>query len=203
MNNLKEIKEKLNRASIKREVLKEEVNSVNLKLEEGLQKFGNLEECRSIIQKAANETQNMLKGGIEAIVTSALAVIPFKESYEFVVDFVQRRNSTECDLLFKRGENTMSPLDSSGYGAADVASFALRVAYWKLNGKLRNTIIIDEPFTNLDKGKQTFAMEMIHKLSEQFDLQFIMTSHEPTIIDYADQIFKVEMIKGESIAVSV
>jgi hypothetical protein len=30
-----------------------------------------------------------------------------------------------------------------------------------------------------------------------------MTSHEPTIIDYADQIFKVEMIKGESIAVSV
>ena len=196
--NIKEVKDKLNTYTAKQLTLKEDIKSIETKLTEGLQKSGDLEECRSIIQKAANETQNMLKSGIEAIVTSALAAIPFKEQYEFVADFVQRRNSTECDLLFKRGDNTMSPLDSCGYGAADIASFALRIAYWKLNGKLRNTIISDEPFSNLSKEKHIYGMEMMKRISDQFNLQFILISHESSIIERADKLFSVVLTNGES-----
>jgi DNA repair exonuclease SbcCD ATPase subunit len=196
---IEDIRQKLSDFQSKKKTLKEEVVALKRKIDEGEKMFGNLEECRSLIQMASNETQNLLKSDIENIVTSALEAIPFAESYEFGVNFISRRNSTECDLVFKRGDNEMFPLDSCGYGAADIASFALRIAYWKLHGGLRNTIILDEPFSNLSKEKHPFAIEMVKRISSDLGVQFIISSHEQSIIDSADKLFKMELIDGESI----
>lgn len=192
------IKEQLIEAQGQKKNLKQDLIATNNKLEETSKLLLNLEECRRIIQQAAQQTQNMLKDDLENIVTAALKSVPFEQEYSFIVDFVMRRNTTECDLLFERDGHRVSPLESCSYGAADIASFALRVAYWKLHGGLSPFIACDEPFHNLDKNKHIYAVEIVKRLNKEFGIQFLISSHEPTIIKSADKIFRVVMTNGES-----
>lgn len=194
----KKIKEHLIEEQGRKKNYEQELVSTQENLEEIKNLLLDLEECRRIIQQAAQQTQNMLKDDIENIVTAALRSIPFEQEYSFVVDFVPRRNTTECDLLFERNGNRVSPLDSCSYGAADVASFALRVAYWKLHGGLHPFIGCDEPFHNLDKKKHIYAVDIVKRLNEEFGIQFLISSHEPTIIAAGDKVFDVTMVNGES-----
>lgn len=155
-----------------------------------IETLGNLESARSIIQKAAQITQSQLSVHISGIVSSALAAV-FDDPYKFVADFVTRRNSTECDLLFEKNGKTMKPLDSCGYGAADIASLALRVAYWKLDGSARNLLALDEPTRNLSADKQPLASMMINKLSKSLYLQFLIVTHNQALTEGADKVFYV------------
>jgi DNA repair exonuclease SbcCD ATPase subunit len=98
----------------------------------------------------------------------------------------------ECDLVFVKNGNEYKPLDSCGYGAADVASFALRIAYWSL-GNTRPVLIWDEPFRQLDKKKQEMAAEMVAKLSKQLGIQIIIITHSDELAECADKVFKVSM----------
>jgi DNA repair exonuclease SbcCD ATPase subunit len=81
----------------------------------------------------------------------------------------------------------------------DVACFALRLALWNLSQpKLRNTIILDEPFRYLSSNLQDRAASMLKEISSQLGIQIIMISHIEDIIGSADKIFKVEQRNGVS-----
>ena len=115
------------------------------------------------------------------------------------MEFVDRRDKNECDLRFERQGNLMKPLDSSGVGAIDVASFALRIAAWSIQfPKSRPVIILDEPFKFLDKSKHGRASEMLKELSLKLGLQFIIVTHEEGLTENADRIFKVSNTKRTS-----
>ncbi len=148
------------------------------------------DEARTIIQKSAQITQKNLEEHISNIVTKALKIVFLDEAKPFSVEFVTRRNSTECDLrLIEHGE-LMDPLDSCGFGEADVVSFALRIAYWSL-GSTRNTMVVDEPFRNLDTERKERAAEMVKILSTELGLQIIFVTHIDEMYQYADKSFKV------------
>jgi len=192
-NYLETIKEKVT----ERKIAKEELFSWENKKEINLELSEDLETARKLFQKASQITQQKLSIQISKIVTSALSAV-FDDPYTFVIDFVQRRNVTECDLLFERNGQRMDPMASCGYGAADIASLALRVAYWKL-GNTRNILILDEPTRNLSLDKQPSASMMIKKLSEMpGGLQFIVVTHSEALAGSADKIFHVTQINGVS-----
>jgi len=156
------------------------------------------EKAREIIRIVGLETQQQLQFHISDITSLALAGV-FAEPYQLKVDFVPRRNKTECDLLFVRDEKEIDPLDASGYGAVDVAAFALRVSSWSMKlPRSRNTIILDEPFRFLDKSRQPLASQMIKELSDKLGLQFIIVTHEEALTQHADKIFNVKQTKGIS-----
>jgi DNA repair exonuclease SbcCD ATPase subunit len=139
---------------------------------------------RAIIQRAVAMTQEKLKYKLSSIVTQALALV-FEDPYEFKVEFVERRNSTECDLLFSRGGEDYDPLESAGHGAADIASFTLRISYWLLSATAP-FILLDEPFRHLSEDLQPAAAEMLKMLSKEFGLQFLIISHEQEITNCAN-----------------
>ncbi|MDP8268291.1 MAG: hypothetical protein P9L97_06130 [Candidatus Tenebribacter davisii] len=160
------------------------------KLEKNLIHMENLNEARAIFQKASQVTQTQLSEQISGIVTSALSAVGFP--YSFVVEFVERRNTTEADLWFEQNGKRKKPLDSCGYGAADIASLALRVAYWKLDGEARNVLALDEPTRNLSVDKQPLASMMIRELSRmEGGLQFIIVTHQKALAESADRLFTV------------
>jgi len=180
-----------------RKFAKRELTNWEDKLDKGLNNLEDLEEARIIFQKAAQVTQSQLSTQISNIVTSALAAV-FDDPYEFIVDFVKRRNVTEADLKFIKNKNEFTPLNSCGYGAADIASLALRVAYWKL-GNTRNTLILDEPLRNLSLEKQPKASMMISQLSKmKGGLQFLIVTHNSALRESADRSFKVTKINDIS-----
>ena len=156
------------------------------------------EEAREIVRQVGLKTQKQLQFHISDITSMALEAV-FDNPYELVADFVERRNKTECDLLFKRGEEYLNPTEASGGGAVDVASFALRLAsYTMQNPKSRHTIILDEPLRFLSVDLQERASRMIKELSERLHLQFIIITHESSLADYADKTFQVSIKKGVS-----
>ena len=161
------------------------------KLDKHLDHLDHLEEARTIFQKASQVTQSQLSKQVETIVSSALAAV-FEEPYKFIVDFVSRRNTCECDLFFEKNGKRKSPLASCGFGAADIASLALRVAYWKLDGDSRNTLILDEPTRALSLDKHERASMMIQQLSRmEGGLQFLIVTHSKNLATYADKVFRV------------
>lgn len=184
---LDNLKEKIQDRRTSEKILETTIDKLN----EDLIYLEDLEESRAILQKAAQVTQSQLSERISTIVSSALAAV-FEEPYTFVVEFVTRRNSTECDLWFEKNGKRKSPLRSCGYGAADIASLALRVAYWKMEKDSRNVFVLDEPTRNLDHEKQKLASMMIKTLSRmKGGLQFIIVTHKIPLAESADRQFSV------------
>lgn len=154
------------------------------------------EKAQAIIQDVARQTQEELKFHVQDIVSLALAAV-FPDPYTFEIDFVIRRNKTEADLFLVRDGERIDPLTASGGGVVDVVSFALRVTLWTLS-KARGTIILDEPFRFVSRDLQSKAGEMMKQLSKKLDLQFIMVTHNPDMIDAADNVLTVVQEDGVS-----
>jgi DNA repair exonuclease SbcCD ATPase subunit len=156
------------------------------------------EEAREIIRKVGAETQSQLTFHIKDIVSLALDSV-FDSPYSFGIDFVQRRQRTECDLYFERDGNRIDPMTASGVGAVDIASFALRIASWSMaRPRTRNVIILDEPFRFLSENYQEQAALMLREISQRLGIQLIVITHNQTLTTYADRIFEINIKKGIS-----
>lgn len=156
------------------------------------------EEAQLIIQDVAQQTQAQLEYHVSELVTLAMSAV-FEDPYELKVEFVQRRNRTECDLWFKRDDNFVNPMLASGGGAVDVAAFALRVALWSLaRPKTNNILILDEPMRFLSKTYQPQASTVIKEISERLGLQIIYVTHSEELVEAADKVITVRQVKGIS-----
>jgi DNA repair exonuclease SbcCD ATPase subunit len=156
-----------------------------------------VEEATAFIQEVARKTQDQLKVHIEDIVTMALEHILDDDPYSFAMDFVLRRNKTECDLYFMRNGKRVHPVDASGGGAVDIASFACRIALWSLQPS-NNVIVFDEPFRFVSKGYTDKVAEFLHDISEKLGIQIIMATHNDTYIKKADKICTVQKEHGKA-----
>jgi len=188
---LSDFQQKINKKIGEVEYLQRQIISEEALLSEASATQKTTIDCRALVQRAVAMTQEQLKYKISSIVTQALALI-FADPYEFKVEFVERRNSTECDLLFSRGGEDYDPLESAGHGAADVASFTLRISYWLLSSTVP-FILLDEPFRHLSEDLQPAAAEMLRMLSNEFGIQFLIVSHEEEITNCADKRYDFQL----------
>jgi ABC-type transporter Mla maintaining outer membrane lipid asymmetry ATPase subunit MlaF len=128
----------------------------------------------------------------------------FDNPYELMLDFIERRNKTECDIYFARDGYRVNPVEESGGGTVDVAAFALRIASWSMTiPHTRNTVILDEPFKHLkglEENKQ--VLDMIQEISTKLGVQIITVSDErierAEIEQRADKVFKGKIENGIS-----
>lgn len=159
------------------------------------------EKAREIIREVGIKTQQQLSFHIADITSLALEAV-FNDPYKLIVDFVQRRNKTECDLYFDRDGNRVEPLQASGGGAVDVAAFALRIASWSMQRpKSRNVVILDEPFKHLKGVRENIlVLDMVKEISKKLGIQIIMVSDEridrEEIVMRADKVFETRIKKG-------
>lgn len=156
------------------------------------------EQAREVIREVGLKTQSQLSFHISDLTSLAISAV-FDNPYELKVNFVQRRNKTECDLMFARDDMEIDPIEASGVGAIDVAAFALRIASWTMSTpRTQNVIILDEPMRFLSADYQEKASAMIKQLSEKLGLQFIIITHEEILTTSADKIFQVSKKKKVS-----
>ncbi len=159
------------------------------------------EKAKEVIRQVGLKTQQQLSYNISEITSMALNAV-LKEPYDLEIEFVERRNKTECDIFFKRDGNIIDPYDGGG-GAVDVAAFALRVASWSMQRpRSRNTLLLDEPFKHL-KGEEANRkmLEMVHQVSTKLGLQIVMVSDErvsrEATIELTDKLF--ETVKNKKV----
>jgi DNA repair exonuclease SbcCD ATPase subunit len=156
------------------------------------------EQAKEIIRTVGLQTQQQLQISISDITSLALEAV-FPDPYSLEVEFIQRRNRTECDLYFMRDGNKVDPLTASGVGAVDVAAFALRIASWSMmQPRTNNVIILDEPFRFLSENYQELAGKMLKGISQKLGIQLIIVTHNPILAEVADKTFQVSIKKGIS-----
>ena len=198
MNNIQLLRNKLEQSKGAKAQLETSLTNLQVQLKEKGRSLRQHEQAKEIIRTVGQKTQEQIQFHIEDIVSMALNAV-FDNPYKFTVEFVQRRNKTECDLYFVRDGNKVDPLTASGVGAVDVAAFALRIASWSMSSPhSRNTIILDEPFRFLSKNYQEQASLMLKEISQKLGIQMIIISHEEALTENVDAIFQVSIKKGIS-----
>jgi len=195
---IQQLRQSLERQQGQKIQIEQSINQLKTDLTENKRSLRRHEQAREIVRTVGLATQQELQFHISDITSLALDAV-FDDPYELKVEFVERRNKTECDLKFVRGDMEIDPMTASGVGAVDIASFALRIASWSMmRPRTRPTIILDEPFRFLSENYQDKASQMLKELSEKLGLQFIIVTHEQTLSSYADRTFEVSIHKGVS-----
>ena len=192
---VKEFRNRYIRAKAQHDLYVDQLANTETKLVEKELYLENCQKVRAYIQIVAEQTQKQIEYHISNLVSMALAAV-FPDPYEFILQFTQRRNKTEADLVFRKNGNDGNPVDIAGGGTLDVASFALRAATWALKPS-RKTLALDEPGKFISRDLQSKFSEMLKMISDKLGIQLIIISHIPEITDCADKVFNIENNKGE------
>lgn len=136
-----------------------------------------LQEALSIAQNVAQEVQEQAHKKIADIVTRSLKAV-FDDAYTFKIQFEQKRGRTEANLLFERDGLNVDPMSASGGGVIDVAAFALRLSCLMLSRPgLRRLLVMDEPFRFVSVNYRDRLRDLVVKLADELDVQFIIVTH--------------------------
>ena len=192
------LRKRMERLKAERDVATENVRKIESEIsaEKGIIK--DAQQALAILQTVGSQTQQALEYRICELVNLALAAV-FDEPYTLRTHFEVKRGQTECRLAFEKNGQEYSPLDASGGGVVDIASFALRLTCLALiKPNPRPLLVLDEPFRFLSADHQPRAAEMLKELSERLGIQVIMVTHNPLLIENADKVFQVKQTNGVS-----
>ncbi len=202
MRNLKQLRNKVEQLKGSKNNLLQQIKQHDQEIKSLQKDLRNHEKAREIIREVGLKTQQQLQYNISEITSMALESV-MEYPYNLEVEFVQRRNKTECDLYFVRDGDKIDPLDGGG-GAVDIAAFALRVASWSMeNPRSRPVLILDEPFKHL-KGEEANRrmLGMVREISHKLGIQIIMVSDErvsrDATIEVTDKLFEADMKNGKT-----
>ncbi len=202
MSNLKQLRNKVERLKGQRDSIEDQIKNHKSDIKRLQKELRNHEKAREVIREVGLKTQKQLQYNISDITSTALNAV-MEEPYELDVQFVQRRNKTECDLYFVRNGEKIDPMDGGG-GPVDIAAFALRVASWSIeNPKSQPVLILDEPFKHL-KGEEANRrmLDMVRKIAHKLGIQIIMVSDErvsrQATIEATDKLFEAKMENGQT-----
>ena len=199
MKSLQQSKNKTSKMSFKsdidkletqKQLLENDLSEKKAELQKCHQEIEAAEDARMIQQLAAKKTQENIEIHFSDLVSKAFALV-FDDPYTFIPQFVERRNHTECDFFFEKRNNYYRPSFSTGGGVKDICSFACRIAYWRFENT-SPILVLDEPFRQLSKKFIPRAAEMLKMLSEEFNLQMIITTHITELTSIADKQFEIE-----------
>jgi DNA repair exonuclease SbcCD ATPase subunit len=190
----------LNRSVGKRDTLRDQKTTYDLEMTRLTALRNAIEKAQALIQTVALETQEVLKIQIQDIVQSAFDTV-FPGVYEFSVIFEIKRNRTEARLVFKQKGYEVDIVSSDGGGLVDLASFALRVAAWSL-GTSADVMLLDEPGKWVSRDLVGAFAEIVTELSQKLNLQVIMVSHVPELIENSEKVFRVVLENKEGFSIS-
>lgn len=198
---ISQIINRLNKLQGQKELLISQLKSAEQTKKEKQEQYEKTLKAREVFTQVAENTQKTIEFQVSNLVSYAVASV-FPDPWQFKLSFLQRRNKTEADLIFFKGNEerqTSDILNSGGGGAADIAAFALRPAMWSLK-KTAPFFFLDEPTKFLHNPTyQEKASEMFHEIAQKMGIQIVIITDQDSLIEAADHNIKVINKKGVSI----
>ncbi len=197
MTAIREIRSTLEHKKGRRDQLQSSIDTTSSKIKKDKRTLHKYERALEIVKQVGLATQKQLEYHLSEQTSLAMAAV-FDDPYNLKLNFQEKRGKTEVEILFTRRDLEFPPLGSAGGGTIDVASLALRIAYWSMrqDKKVRPLLLLDEPFSQL-KGEDANrrALAIVQEISEKLGLQIISVSDErmprEDIMDNADRVFLV------------
>lgn len=151
------------------------------------------------LYKFSEFTRNEVKTKLETLTNLALSSVFTDKKMEFRV--VPNRNKKGLFYeLYITTDGKITPLeDCKGGGVLDIISLCLRISYLRIyKATLRQVLILDEPFKNLDDIRRPAAIGWLSTTAKEMGLQLIIVTHFADLIEKADKAIRVVQINGVS-----
>lgn len=190
------------RKSIK-ENLEDKLVAKEKALNEITEQIDLLEQVRILLQRTSEYAREQIKQQIEMLVTHCLQFV-FGPNLEFKIELNEVRNRSEADFYVISTYNNIKiktkPQDARGGGIVDVISLALRIAVIQSIGSYSDgPLILDEPAKHVSSEYIINVAQFLKQISEVFNRQIIMVTHNQHLSEIADLTYKVELKDGSSI----
>lgn len=144
---------------------------------------------QKIIQKIVVDLQNSIKYNINKVINSILETC-FPNEYEFQFNFIINKDKTEAEINFIKNGCKENVNDEAGGGLRNILAVAFRIVLLSLSQN-RKVLLLDEPFADLSEELHEIMMKILKKLSDELNIQIIMSTHNHNIIYLADKVFKI------------
>jgi DNA repair exonuclease SbcCD ATPase subunit len=153
-----------------------------------------------IIQTVAQQTQQKIEYHISNLITSCIKNLG--KNYNFICNFVVRREKTECDMYLTNSEGErLDPYDEVGGSIVQVIDFALRCSLWSLQkNEVNDFLFLDEPFSGVKKNLYKKLSNILKEVSNKRNLQLIIISHDNELAELGDRVFYLKK-EGKNIIV--
>lgn len=156
------------------------------------------EKTAELLLLLGDRARRQAKENVEIMVSNALQFV-FNEEINFKIEFDQKRNRAEAKFLIVSGYEgklvEVEPEQARGGGIVDVVSITLRIALAELFN-VKGPMIMDEPAKHLSSEYvQNFAV-FLRQISEQFNRQIIMITHNTTLAECGDLSYMVSQRNG-------
>lgn len=169
------------------------IETVNM-ISEEKNKTEILEKCRVLIMEIGKTTQAQVQQYIEDTVTLALQSV-YGHLYKFIVKFeYNKRGQLETQFFLDKGGKLLElRKNTTGGGVVDLCAFSMRMVVWVLDDETPSPpiMIMDEPFKNVSAKFIPSVSEVVKKVSDMLDIQFIIVTHNETFIENADTIHHI------------
>ena len=143
------------------------------------------DKARLLLLQTADYQRKKVKEDLEDMVTKALQYIREEEIY-FNIHIKESRGRAECEFeitSIRDGiKTTTGVMESRGDGISDIVGLALDIAMIELSG-VSGPIILDEPTKQLSKRYINNIGAFLKDLSETFNRQIIMITHNKQLMN--------------------
>lgn len=151
--------------------------------------------AQTFLQSVAMATQQEVEIRVSAVATMALSLV-FGNPYEVKLHFVPKRGKSEAVLSFFRDGEEFDPMEDTGGGAVDIASFALRVSCVLMLNTLDKVLVLDEPFRFVSHDLLPNVCSMLKEVKSRTGVQFLIVTHIEELVQASDRTFVVSR-RGE------
>jgi len=184
-------------------IAKKALSNFNTQLEQEIIAVGEIEAVQKLFQSAVAMMYANLSSKLGDIITEGISIVFPDAQLKFVINFVERRNNVEADILLEDSDgDQFTALDDSGGGLADFIALLLRITYIILS-EHDNILIADEPLKFIDRERILEAAQFTRKVCDDFNFQLIMVSHIPEMVQSSKVVYEVKKKNGISITTKI
>jgi len=159
-----------------------------------------IEDANRFLISFSESIRKKLKDKLESLTNMALKSIFPDKGMTFIIKPNRTKIGLHYDLYLETDGTITSLFDSKGGGVHEIISIAIRISYLRmLKGSLRQTLILDESLKFLDSTRMKLAIKWLKSVSEKMEIQFIIITHIPELIETVDDSFNFKLIGGKTV----
>ena len=186
---IQEVKSLINQLPALQEA--KEYNEKNIKKQEEYLKFINT--SKEYYVKAIDIMYEASIGALKETLNSALRYIVYDKNYNcnLILDDKRGAKTLELTLVDLDEDFEVDLKDGAGQGIRTIISFILK-AYYLIN-KGRRVLFLDEKYSALSEHYVPRFFEFLKKMAEEKGMIVVLITHDTRFMDYADNIYMVNM----------
>jgi len=187
-----------------RDMLLEQIGEIESRADLARSRAQMLDYVHELLKVIAEKREARVRERLEALVTQALRLVFDDDSYSFFIEQDVKRDQAVATLVLEKADEDGSLFRTPirgyhGGGVIDIVAFVLNaIVLTFVKPQRRQTMWLDEPFSQVSKSHRPRVADMMKWLHEETGLQFVIVTHEEEYLSVADTVTKITQSNGKT-----